>query len=148
MAFDDGKYWGTEYNLFMATILQSTAELMQIAPLHRFTSADYLEMIDKGVLGQKDHVELIGGVILEMSPAGIPHNHFLITIVEIFAPLLGTHKIAIQGTLTVTEGHIYDPDFMLLRQRADGYKSKLPDASDVQLVIEAAASSLLTRSAD
>src|SRR5258705_10095974 len=31
---------------------------------------------------------------------------------------------------------------MLLRMRPDGYKAKLPDASDVQLIIEAAASSL------
>ena len=86
-------------------------------------------------------MELIGGVIVEMSPAGIPHNHFLITVVDIFGPLLGKYKFAIQGTLTVAEGHVFDPDFMLLRQRPDGYKSKLPDAADVQLIIEASESS-------
>jgi Uma2 family endonuclease len=126
----------------MATILQSTTELMQIAPLHRFTSADYLEMIEKGILGPDDHVELIGGVIIEMSPAGIPHKHYLIQMLRVLAPLLSKFEIAIQGTLTLSEGHIYDPDVMLLRMRPDGYKAKLPDASDVQLIIEAAASSL------
>jgi Uma2 family endonuclease len=126
----------------MATILQSTAELMQIAPLHRFTTADYLEMIDKGVLGPEDKVELIGGVIVEMSPAGIQHNHFHINIVELFAPLLGRYKFAVQGTLSVAESHVYDPDFMLLRQRPDNYKLKLPSAADVQLLIEAADSSM------
>jgi hypothetical protein len=55
----------------MATIVQSTSDLLEIVPLHRFSTADYLEMIDKGVLGPKDRVELIGGVIVEMSPAGI-----------------------------------------------------------------------------
>ena len=127
----------------MATILQSAAELMQIAPLHRFTSADYLEMIEKGVLGPDDHVELIGGVILEMSAAGTPHNHYLMQILRVLAPLLSKFEIAIQGALTVSEGHIYDPDVMLLRKRPEGYKKKLPDASDVHLIIEAAASSLL-----
>ncbi|HVT29058.1 MAG TPA: Uma2 family endonuclease [Lacipirellulaceae bacterium] len=99
-------------------------------------------MIDNGVLAPDDHVELIGEVIVEKSPAGIPHNHLLMQIVRLFAPLLSRFEIAIQGTLTVVEGHVFDPDFMLLRQRPHGYKTKLPDASDVQLVIEAAESSL------
>src|SRR5687768_15831219 len=117
----------------MATIVQSTSDLLQIAPLHRFSTADYLEMIDKGVLGPKDKVELIGGVIVEMSPAGIPHNHCLMCLVRLFAPLLNNFEIAIQGTLTVSEGQVYDPDLMLLRRRDDGYKTRLPDATDVAL---------------
>jgi Uma2 family endonuclease len=126
----------------MATIVQSTTDLLQIVPLHRFSTADYLEMIDKGVLRPNDRVELIGGVIVEMSPAGIPHNHFLIRILDLFGPLLGRYKLSIQGTLIVGEGHVYDPDFMLLRQRADDYKRALPHFEDVFLVIEAAESSL------
>lgn len=109
---------------------------------HRFSTADYLEMIENGVLGADHHVELVGGVILEMSPAGIPHNSFLMTMFDLFAPLAGRFKVAIQGTLTVAEGQVYDPDVMLLRQRPDRYKTNLPESSDVLLVIEAAASSL------
>ncbi|MEX2306736.1 MAG: Uma2 family endonuclease [Pirellulales bacterium] len=109
---------------------------------HRFSTADYVEMIEKGILGPDDHVELIGGVIVEMSPAGIPHNGFLMTMVELLAPLVGKYKIAIQGTLNVSEGQVYDPDVMLLRRRADGYKSNLPESPDVLLIIEAAESSL------
>lgn len=77
-----------------------------------------------------------------MSPAGIPHNYFLINAVEIFAPIVRKFRLAIQGTLTVAEGHVYDPDLMVLRQRPDRYKSKLPEATDVLLIIEAAESSL------
>jgi Uma2 family endonuclease len=109
---------------------------------HCFSTADYLEMIENGVFGPDDHVELVGGVILEMSPSGIPHNGFLMTMFEVFAPLAGRFKVAIQGTLAVAEGQVYDPDVMLLRQRADRYKTELPNPSDVLLVIEAAASSL------
>ncbi|MCI0334431.1 MAG: Uma2 family endonuclease [Planctomycetes bacterium] len=126
----------------MSTIPIPTIDVIQIAPLHRFSTADYLEMIEKGVLGRDDHVELIGGMIVEMSPAGIPHNSFLMSILRVFAPLLETCDIAVQGTLTIAEGQVFDPDFMLLRKRPGHYKTKLPDASDVLLVIEAAESSL------
>lgn len=126
----------------MSTIPIPAVDVMQIAPLHRFSTADYLEMIEKGVLGPDDHVELIGGMIVEMSPAGIPHNHFTIRVVELFAPLIGKFRVAVQGTLSVVEGQVFDPDFMLLRVRPDGYRTKLPEAADVLLVIEAAESSL------
>jgi Uma2 family endonuclease len=126
----------------MSTIPQSTAELIAIAPLHRFSTADYLDMIEKGVLGPSDHVELIGGLIVNMSPAGSRHNHFLATINQLFSPLWNKGEVWIQGTLTVAPGEVYDPDFMLLRPKPGRYKNQLPDASDVLLVIEAAESSL------
>ena len=126
----------------MSTIPLPDADVIQIAPLHRFSTADYLEMIEKGVLGPDDHVELIGGMIVEMSPAGIPHNGFLISILHVFAPLLERYNISVQGTLTVGEGQVFDPDFMLLHKSPGHYKDKLPDSSDVLLVIEAADSSL------
>ena len=126
----------------MVTIPQSSADVADFLPLRRFSTGDYLQMIEAGVLGPSDRVELIEGIIVEMSPAGIPHNHALMMLIELFAPLVGRFKLAIQGTLTVAEGHVYDPDLMLLRQRPDNYKSKLPDAADVLLVIEASESSL------
>jgi Uma2 family endonuclease len=124
----------------MDTLSFPIAEVTQIAPIHRFSTSDYLEMIDKGVLGPDDHVELIEGIIVEMAPAGIPHNHFTMRVTELFAPLLGRFRISVQGTLTVAEGQVFDPDFMLLQPRS--YKTRLPEAADVVLLIEAAESSL------
>jgi hypothetical protein len=60
-------------------------------------------MIDAGVLGPSDRVELIEGMIVEMSPAGIPHNHNRMKLIRLFAPLLDRFELAIQGTLTVAE---------------------------------------------
>jgi Uma2 family endonuclease len=124
----------------MATIQHSSAGIPEFSP--RLSTVDYLHMVETGVLGVERKVELIGGTIIEMSPAGVPHNYFLINAVEIFAPLVRNYRLAIQGSLTVAEGHVYDPDLMLLRPRPDRYKSKLPDAKDVLLIIEAAESSL------
>jgi Uma2 family endonuclease len=58
------------------------------------------------------------------------------------SPLLDRFEFAVQGTLTVAEGQVFDPDFLLLDRRPDRFKSKLPEARDVRLVIEAAESSL------
>ena len=128
----------------MTTAFQYTAELMELAPPHRFSTAHYLVMIDKGVLGPDDHVELIGGLIVEMSPAGSRHNHFLGQLNRLFAPIFANGNVVVwvQGTLTVSEGEVYDPDFMLLRPRSGGYKHQLPGPMDVLLVVEAADSSM------
>lgn len=49
-----------------------TADLLtRIHPLH---VTDYEQMVDAGILGPEDKVELIDGVILEMSPQGLPHS--------------------------------------------------------------------------
>ncbi len=126
----------------MAAIPLPTADFVQIAPPHRFSTADYLEMIEKGVLGPDDRVELIGGMIVEMSPQGSRHNHFLMQLNRLFVPLWDRAIIAIQATVTIAEGAVFDPDFLLLRKRADGYKSVHPAAQDILLVVEAAESSL------
>jgi Uma2 family endonuclease len=126
----------------MATVTPSSVELLQIAPLHRFSSGDYLEMIEKGVLGRHTRVELVGGYIVNMSPQGSRHNYFLGCLNRLAVPLHDRFFVLVQGTLTVSEGQIFDPDFLLLRQKPEAYKQKLPDASDVHLVVEAADSSL------
>jgi Uma2 family endonuclease len=126
----------------MSVTSTSTAGFPEFLPLGRFSTAQYLRMIETGVLGPDDHVELIDGVVVEMSPAGIPHNSFLINIVDLFAPLLGRFQFSVQGTITVAEGQVFDPDFLLLNRRPDRYKTKHPSAEDIQLVIEAAESSM------
>jgi Uma2 family endonuclease len=126
----------------MSIAQDTVAGFPEFLPLRRFSTADYLQMIEAGVFSRRDRVELIGGMIVEMSPAGIPHNHSLIRVIELFGPLLGRFQFMVQGTLTVAEGQVFDPDFMLLRHRDDGYKTKLPDAADALLVVEAAETSL------
>ncbi|HEY4231938.1 MAG TPA: Uma2 family endonuclease [Lacipirellulaceae bacterium] len=126
----------------MSITQETAAAFPEFLPLRRFSTFDYLQMIEAGVLGRRDRLELIGGMIVEMSPAGIPNNHILIRIIELFGPLLGRFQFIVQGTLTVADGQVFDPDFTLLRRREDGYKTKLPGAADVLLVIEAAESSL------
>lgn len=126
----------------MATVEQLTTELPDFLTLRRFRTADYLQMVKVGVLGPEDNVELIGGMIVEMSPAGSRHNHFLGRLNRLFAQILDKGEVWVQGTLRVAEGEVYDPDFMLLRLKPGGYKQQLPSPQDVLLLVEAAESSL------
>ena len=126
----------------MSLVLPTSAGFPDFLPLKRFSTADYLQMIEAGVLGPKDRVELIEGMIVEMSPQGSHHNHFLMQLNRLFVPLWDRAIIAIQATVTISEGAVYDPDFLLLRQSADRYKSFHPTAADILLVVEASESSL------
>ena len=49
------------------------ASAAEDAGLHRFTVDEYFRMVDAGILHEDDRVELIHGVILEMSPINRPH---------------------------------------------------------------------------
>lgn len=125
----------------MSTVTQTIDDFTGFLPPARFTTEEYLAMVDAGLLEGKK-VELIGGVIVQMSPAGIPHNYFLINLLSQFAPLLEKFEIAIQGTIPVIRSSVFDPDFMLLLRQPKKYKRAYPQPHDVQLVIEASASSL------
>lgn len=126
----------------MSTLPQTIADFPAFLPVSRFSTEKYLQMVDAGVLGPSDKVELIGGVIVDMSPAGKPHNQFLILMVDLFAPLLEEYQVAIQATLPLDDGNVFDPDFMLLSRKAEGYKQQYPRPEDVQLLIEASGTSL------
>jgi Uma2 family endonuclease len=104
--------------------------------LHRFSTDDYLHMIDTGVLGPSDKVELIDGMIVAMSPSGPGHHNVQTRLVDLFDGVRKQALRSVQGTLVIADGEVYDPDFMLLRRKPEGYKKSLPRPADVLLLIE------------
>ncbi len=44
-------------------------------PVHPLTVDDLAAMVDAGILGEDDHIELLDGVLVEMSPQGEAHAH-------------------------------------------------------------------------
>lgn len=109
----------------------------------RISTERYLEMARDGVF-EGDRVELVNGMIIDMSPAGTKHADVIDRLNELFFPIRGKHRVRIQNTLVVAEGQVYDPDFMLLKPRpaSDPYADRHPDAADVALLIEVCGSSL------
>jgi Uma2 family endonuclease len=127
----------------MATVTFSTAVTGPVElPLAQFDAGDYETMAEAGVFAAGKRVELVGGYVVEMSPSGSDHNAAIIQINELFAPLIPRFKISVQGTLKVDRRNVFDPDFMLMRPRPEGFRRSLPTPDDVALLIEVAGSSL------
>jgi Uma2 family endonuclease len=128
----------------MATISFSAAGFPQSIelPLRQFDADEFIVMAEAGALDARRRVELIGGYVVDMSPANSDHGYVISRFNELFAPLMGQFKIWIQSTLKVDHRNVFDPDFMLLRLREHSYKLTLPTSEDVALLVEVAGSSL------
>jgi Uma2 family endonuclease len=110
---------------------------------HRFTAEEYHRLGETGILGEDDRVELIEGEVIDMAPIG----HFHAGLASAFIRRLGypTEGRAVpwaQNPIALGPRSEPQPDFALLRHRADSYKSRLPTAADVLLLVEIADTSL------
>ena len=110
-------------------------------PVHRFTTEDYLSIIEAGLLGEGDKVELIDGMISDMSPQGPEHSGDLIAYIDLFLPVKDRCHFAVQSTMPFGEGRVLDPDFVVLRPRDDRYRRAYAKPEDVLLLIEVASTS-------
>jgi Uma2 family endonuclease len=109
------------------------------APLltRRFTVDEYHRMAAAGVLREDDRVELLDGQVVEMTPIGPDHASCVNRLNTLFAPLAAREAtVSIQNPLVLGELHEPQPDIVVLRRRADGYREESPGPSDVLLVIE------------
>jgi Uma2 family endonuclease len=109
----------------------------------RVSVADYEQMIESGILGPDDKVELIRGEIVEKMPKGDPHMACVKRLIPIGSSRFGGRALlSVQDPLKLPDSEP-EPDFMLLEPRADFYASGKPVPAEVLLLIEVADSSLL-----
>jgi Uma2 family endonuclease len=109
----------------------------------RFTVAEYLRMVEVGLLRKDDSVELMWGEIIEMSPINVPHAlcvNRLNTLLS--AKLAGRAIISVQNPIQLDEYSLPQPDIALWKLPSDEYRDRLAGPSEVLLVIEVADSSL------
>jgi Uma2 family endonuclease len=109
----------------------------------RFSVDEYDRLIEAGILQEDEHVELLGGEIVCMSPIGKKHQGRLDRFTRWFSRRLpDSAMFRVQGSFRLDDGSEPEPDLLLLRFREDYYENALPTASDVLLVIEVADTSL------
>jgi Uma2 family endonuclease len=118
--------------------------MLAFAECHAVTIHEFGRMVDAGVFGADNRVELIEGRIVDMSPIGSPHQACVNRLTTAFAPLAtsGQAILQIQGSFVASDISQPQPDVALIRPRDDFYADAHPRPQDLLLVVEVADSSL------
>ncbi len=112
-------------------------------PLHRLSVEQYHGMIDAGVLTENDKVELIEGLLVEMSPIHRPHAYAVQQLTHLLGRLTaGQWEVFQQQPVTLPTSEP-QPDISVVRGTNDDYKTEHPVPAQIGLLIEVADATLL-----
>jgi Uma2 family endonuclease len=82
-------------------------------PFHRLSVEDVYRMVEAGVLREEDRVELIDGVLIDVSPPGAEHSGAVAWLNRHFVGAVGEREVRIQDLLLI-EGGFVIPDLMVI----------------------------------
>jgi Uma2 family endonuclease len=106
-----------------------------------WTRADYERLLDAGVLGPADRVELLEGEIIEMTPERSRHAAAIDLALEALRRAFGaSHTIRVQHPLVVGAASEPEPDLAVVPGSARDYVDHHP--ASAALVVEVSDSSL------
>ncbi|MGB5595260.1 MAG: Uma2 family endonuclease [Crocosphaera sp.] len=107
----------------------------------KFSVENYHKMIDAGLLNYRN-VELINGLILEMSPEGTEHTYIGETLADYFRRLTqGMAWVREARPITLSQSEP-EPDIAIVRLPHSLYRSHHPYPEDIYLLIEISNSTL------
>lgn len=125
-----------------AVAISLASAVVSIEDLRRFTVEEFDRLVEVGILGDEERVELLEGVLVAMTPIGDEHAACVIRLNDLLTSrLAGRALVAIQNPIALPRSRPY-PDVAVLRRRADYYRSGKPGPADIFLVIEVADTSL------
>jgi Uma2 family endonuclease len=108
----------------------------------RISLEQYHRMVDAGVWDDC-HVELLNGVVVEMSPEGMPHASRSTTTGEYLRDVLGRQVQIRDGhPITLPSGSEPEPDIAIVQRVPDNYLSHHPYPENIFWIIEYSNSSL------
>jgi hypothetical protein len=114
------------------------SEILATERLRRLSAKEYDRLVDSGTF-EAEHVELLEGVIVEMSPQGTRHYSVVMKLNAVLSRLVGTRAmIGVQGPFGAGKASKPEPDIAVVPVRSydDAHPSK------AFLIIEVADSSL------
>lgn len=114
-------------------------------PVRRFSVSEYHRMGEEGILSEDEHIELIDGVIIQMSTEGTRHSAIMSNIAAQFYELVieGKALLRVQNPIVLNDETEPEPDLALVKPREDAYYLEThPRPDDVLLLIEVADTSL------
>lgn len=126
----------------MASIARISRAVVSTEPIWRLSVEQYHEMIQAGILGKDDQLELLEGLLIAKMTKNPAHSTVAYITREAIAEILpkGWHARGEQP-VTTTDSEP-EPDVMIVRGNPRDYLEHHPTPSEVALVIEVADSSL------
>ena len=113
---------------------------MQILSTYRFTVEDYHRLVDAGVLGEDDRVELLDGDLVVMAPISGPHRGVVDWLAMFFTDARqGRYNVGVQNPVLLNDRSEPQPDVVLYRP---ALRNAHPKPDDIFLLVEVATSSL------
>jgi Uma2 family endonuclease len=118
-----------------------SAPVLEDQTLRRISVSEYHRMIDAGIFNEDDPVELLDGLLVEMTPQGRPHGYIIQQLTKLLIRALGdAHAVLPQLPITLGDYSEPEPDFAIVSAEAGACKTDHP--STALLVIEVARTSL------
>src|SRR5262249_13473904 len=116
----------------------------------RWTTERYLRLVDEGVLGPDDKVELLEGVIVAMAPSNVPHDGAVGLVSHaLFHAVADCATVRVQLSFVAGPRSLPAPDVTVVPGSARDYERSRP--TNALLIVEVSDSSLkqdrLTKSA-
>lgn len=109
----------------------------------RLDADQYFALVDQGVLGPDDRVELLEGVVVSMAPQGARHSGSIAQITTLLVPLVGSRGVVrVHLPLHAGPWSVPEPDFAVVEGPVERWYAEQPRAALV--VIEVADTSLPT----
>ncbi len=115
---------------------------------HRFSLEEYMQMIEFGILGENDRVELIRGELVTKMPIGDAHASCVDRLIKFFHRLLNDAIVVRCQNPVVVLGSRPEPDVVITAAVDHGYSACAPQPEEILLLIEVADSSLSTDRTD
>ena len=111
-----------------------------VLPRRRFTVEDVYEMVRAGILGEDEHVELIDGELIPMSPQGQSHALLAGVLARRLERAFGGRAFVLaHSPLRAGRHHLPEPDLVVYRGAIDF--GRPPEAEEPLLVVEIAQTS-------
>lgn len=122
---------------------ESAAAEKRTLDVYRLRVEDYDKMIECGIFGEDEKIELWEGVLVKMSPKGIRHRTATTKTTDFFYGYL-RHKavIQVQDPIRLDDFSEPEPDIVLAKAPLSNYALRHPAPKDILLVVEVADSSV------
>lgn len=130
------------FEAYTSGVMEPSFEPLPYASrLRRLTAAEYMRMVDTGLFGEHERLELIEGVLCQMSPQSVVHARIIQMLGALIFPRLSAqHLLRVQLPLQLGELSVPEPDLAIVSREEGTRRDSHP--RNALLVIEVARGSL------